>query len=253
VTKGINIVAAIVLIAALVTVSHTTELATVRYNEGNALYRNGSLSEAVTRYEEALVTGLKNADVYFNLGNAHFKSGNLGLALLNYERALRLRPGDNDIRGNIAFANGRMTDRFEEDVPNIVTRSLVGIYDALTPNALAVIVTVSLVLACAGAGMTLFTPKRRVRWFLLIGIALFMCGFGATLLMMKSADLSADEGIVLKLETTGRSGPGSDFLQVFTLHEGTKIVLERQEGAWGLVRLPNGIGGWVPLDAFGMI
>ena len=59
--------------------------------------------------------------------------------------------------------------------------------------------------------------------------------------------------IVLKAETVGRSGPGEDFLQVFSLHEGAKVSIERKEGLWVLVRLPNGIGGWIVLDGIGKI
>jgi tetratricopeptide (TPR) repeat protein len=252
-TKWITLAGAIALTFTLGPASYGTDLATVRYNEGNALYRIGSFSEAVSRYEEALATGLRNADVYFNLGNAHYKTGDLGVAMLNYERARRLRPTDADILENIAFASARMTDRFEEDVPNVVTRFLSGIYHAISPNGLAIVVSVSFVLGCFGASAALFSTERRLRWLLVIAVALLTCGLGASLLAMRAADLSAAGGIVLKLETIGRSGPGGDFLQVFTLHEGTKIVLERQEGVWGLIRLPNGIGGWVPLDAVGMI
>ena len=226
---------------------------TVRYNEGNALYRSESFSEAVSRYEEALATGLRNADVYFNMGNAHYKMGDLGVAMLNYERARRLRPTDADILENIAFASASLTDRFEEDEPNVVTRFLSGIYHAISLNGLAILVSLSFVLGCIGVGAALFSTERRLRWLTVTVAALLTCGLGASLLAVKDADLTAVEGIVLKLETVGRSGPGTDFLQVFTLHEGTKIILERQEGAWGLVRLPNGIGGWVPLDAVGMI
>ena len=53
------------------------------------------------------------------------------------------------------------------------------------------------------------------------------------------------QGIVLADEAIGRSGPGRDFLQVFTLHEGTKVEIERVEGGWLLVRLRSGLGGWI--------
>ena len=70
---------------------------------------------------------------------------------------------------------------------------------------------------------------------------------------MKVDELNTPKGIVLVPETVGRSGPRSDYLQVLTLHEGTLVVLESQEGQWGLIRLPNGIGGWILLETFGMI
>ncbi len=87
----------------------------------------------------------------------------------------------------------------------------------------------------------------------LLAFGLLGCGVGSALLATKAGDMNTPAAIVLAAETIGRSGPGDDFLQAFTLHEGTKVVLERKEGPWGLVRLPNGIGGWIVLDAIGMI
>lgn len=241
------------LVVLIFTDIQSSSSATALYNEGNALYRKGAFVEAVALYEDALSTGLENSDVYYNLGNAHYKVGELGLAILNYERALRLNPMDADILGNISFANGRITDRFEEDPPNIVTRFLVGLYDLVPPNGLSVVVSVALVMGCLGGGAILFSGRHRLTWGAVIAFSVLSCGLGATVLAIKVADLSTPQGIVLAVEIVGRSGPGSDFLQVFMLHEGTKIVLERQEGAWGLIRLPNGLGGWVPLDAIRMI
>ena len=123
------------------------------------------------------------------------------------------------------------------------------VYAALTPNVLSIWVFVTFLGGCLGGGCLLFSPKFRLRWGVVIGGSLLLCGIGSTTLAIKINDLSRPDGIVLESESVGRSGPGPDFLQVFTLHEGTKIVLERREGAWGLVRLPNGLGGWIPLTA----
>jgi len=32
------------------------------------------------------------------------------------------------------------------------------------------------------------------------------------------------------------------------MHEGTKVRVVRSEGDWSLVRLQNGLGGWVRID-----
>ncbi len=223
------------------------------YNEGNALYRRGEYDTAITKYVKVLGMGMRNADVHYNLGNAYYKRGSLGLAMLHYERARRLRPADADILANIAFADAVKVDRFDLEPPNAVTRFLAAVYRSLSPNALSVWVTLALLIACIGGGGLLFGKTRRVQWIILIAFCVVGFLAGGALLTSKVADLRSPEGIILHAVAVGRSGPGDDYLQVFTLHEGTKVVIERREGLWVLVRLPNGIGGWIKLDTIGII
>ena len=58
-----------------------------------------------------------------------------------------------------------------------------------------------------------------------------------------------DEAIVVAEKVMARSGPAESQTEVFTAHEGTKVRLVRSEGQWILVRLTNGLGGWMRDDA----
>ena len=71
----------------------------------------------------------------------------------------------------------------------------------------------------------------------------------AGMLAFKAHQHSIPKAIILVDKAIGRSGPGPDFLQVFALHEGTKVEIERVEGGWLLVRLRSGLGGWVEARA----
>ena len=87
--------------------------------------------------------------------------------------------------------------------------------------------------------------KRGVRpdfvWILVI--AAIVGGLLGAKIHQREAVLRA---VILAEEAVARSGPGPDYLQVFSVHEGTAVVIEREEADWTLVRLPNGVGGWVP-------
>ncbi|MDE2812953.1 MAG: SH3 domain-containing protein, partial [Gemmatimonadota bacterium] len=61
------------------------------------------------------------------------------------------------------------------------------------------------------------------------------------------------EAIVTIAEARARSGPDLEQTEVFVAHEGTKVRLVRQEGGWILVRLVNGLGGWMPAEALTQI
>ncbi len=217
------------------------------YNEANALYRQGEFREAASRYEEVVSQGVRNGNVFFNLGNAWFKAGEIGQAILAYERALKLMPGDEDVLLNLQFVNARKEDKSPEEDDNLLTRVLSSAYRVLSADVLAVLSSISLFLMSAAAVLWLYSTSRRSLWIgLLVLAGAGLCGSGSLLTYRAYSETSASEAIVLADEVQGRSGPGNDYLLVFTIHEGTKVAVERLESRWYLVRLPNGIGGWVP-------
>ena len=59
---------------------------------GNFAYDHQRWSEAVNRYQQAITSGIDNADVHTDLGNAFRFSGQPQQALTEYEIAQRLNP-----------------------------------------------------------------------------------------------------------------------------------------------------------------
>ena len=224
------------------------------YNEANALYRQGEFRKAAGRYEEVVSRGVRNGNVFFNLGNAYFKAGETGLAILAYERALRLMPDDEDVLANLRFVNAVKEDKSPDDDLNLATRILSSGYRLLSADVLAVSGSVCLFTLAAAAVIRLLSASRRSLWIgLLVLAGMGFCGSGALLTYRVYTESSVSEAIVIADEVRGRSGPGDDYLLVFTIHEGTKVTIERMEDRWYLVRLPNGIGGWLPGTAMEII
>ena len=92
----------------------------------------------------------------------------------------------------------------------------------------------------------MFLPDRRTLWAVLIVFALLGLSVSGPLTAYKIHRIGSIEAVIVSDVVEGRSGPGEDFLLVFTLHEGTKAAVERVEAGWVLVRLSTGLGGWVP-------
>ncbi len=228
--------------------------ATQMYNEANALYRKGEFEAAAGRYTEVVSQGVRNGYVYFNLGNAYFKTGEIGQAILAYERALRLMPGDEDVLANLRFVNVLKEDRNPDDDVNLPTRLILSVYRHLSANVLAVLSSICLLMMSAAAVFWLYSTSRRSVWIgLLVLMGLGLSGSGTLLSYRVYSKAAVSDAVVLADDVQGRSGPGDDYLLVFTVHEGTKVGIERVENRWYLVRLPNGIGGWVPGDTVGKI
>ncbi len=216
------------------------------YNEANALYRAGDYEYALERYESIVATGLRNDRLHYNLGNAAFKAGRLGRAIVAYERVLRLSPGDEDARANLVIANARKVDRVESEEQNVVTRVAKAMYRALGIGFLAVVSCLSLFGIALLGIVRLLRPSARTFCAASGGIVFVVGVISLALLLTKVEDRNRPEAVIVAEQADGRSGPGEDFLKVFTLHEGTKVGVERSEGRWTQVRLPNGIGGWLP-------
>ena len=219
------------------------------YNRGNEQYRAGHFEAAISAYQRVLAEGLNNGEVYYNLGNAYFKNGQLGRAILSYERALKLMPKDADVLANLQFANAQKADRETEDEENVVTRVLQAIFAFFSVDMLAVMVCVFVFGLGGVAACWIFMPIRRVLWGGLLALVAVALLGSASMLAFKSHQHRIPKAVILADEAIGRSGPGRDFLQVFTLHEGTKVEIERAEGGWLLVRLHSGLGGWIEASA----
>ena len=218
------------------------------YNRGNELYRAGDFESAVSAYEGVIAQGVIDGQVFYNLGNAYYKNRQLGRAILSFERALKLMPGDVDVLANLAFANAQKTDRESSEDVNLLTRILGAIYDFFGLDALALMVCFFLFGLGGVVVGWIFVPVRRLLWGSLLVV--LGCAFlaSASLLAFKIHEYQIPRAVVLSEEAVGRSGPGTDFLQVFTLHEGTKVAIERVEGRWLLVRVRAGLGGWLEVS-----
>lgn len=77
------------------------------YNLGNALFQQGRLEEALSRYERvaemAEEENLK-ADAYYNLGNVYFQQQEYQKSMNAFKASLRLRPQDQSAKYNYAQA-----------------------------------------------------------------------------------------------------------------------------------------------------
>jgi len=220
------------------------------FNEANAAYRAGEYAEAATRYEAVLAGGVRNGVVYYNLGNAYYKAGDIGRAVLSYERALKLIPGDGDARANLRFVDAVKVDRDPEEDSNVITRFILAVFASLSVSGVAIFCSVC-VFAGAGAAIGwLLAPARKGMWIgLLVVAGAGLLAGGPVLAAKIHAEEAVGRAVILAEEVEGRSGPGRDFLLVFTLHAGTRVRVERAEGQWLLVQLATGMGGWVPAES----
>jgi len=219
------------------------------YNQAGKLYQNGQFKEALDMYESILEKGIYHPDLYYNASNAAYRNGSLGRAILYLEKSLKLAPSDPDARANLAFLTSIKKDR-EQTVDNVVIAFLSGYYDSININSAAVLSGIMFACAMIFASGALFLKswKRTV----IVGIAL-LCGLffivstGAFIHKLQKME-TVTEAIIMSDEANAYSGPGTENTHIFTIHEGTKVVIERHQDSWNLIRLQSGAGGWIQSD-----
>ena len=225
------------------------------YNEGNADYRSGDFEIALSKYQEVVESGVSNPQLYYNMGNANFKLNRIGEAILWYERALRLAPRDQDVISNLQFADRVKKDRQSEGPENPVWQTLVGIYRYPTVNELSLLFAGGVLLLVAiGSWRLLNVDRAGTAWLVLMsGIGLATVCAGTLMTGRIYGELTTVEAIVTAEEGVARSAPDHGRTAVFVIHEGTKVSVSRAEGDWMLIRLSNGLGGWLPSSTITVI
>ena len=221
------------------------------YQEGNRLYQEGDFEGALASYLRLVEAGFESGEVYYNIGNTYFKLGDVAPSILYYERARRLLPGDEDVQANLDLARSLTVDEIEP-LPRFWLFSVVDWWVGLMPRTLLIVVVAASYLVGIGA-VLLLVLKRGAQvalWGRRIasasGVVFFM--FGLNLVVRELELGQAQEAVVLQPQVDVLSAPLDDeTLTIFTLHEGTKVRIDRLSEEWAEVALEDGRVGWVPV------
>ena len=211
--------------------------------DGIKQYEAREYGKAAELFEKLAAGGIHNGKLYYNLANAYLKQGKLGPARLWYERARRLIPGDPDLSFNMKYARSLLKDEpatlnspvfqvifFWKDMLPAVSWQWVGIVTGTIFWSL---------LACA-----YYTKKRGFRPFIygFLCVALLSSG---TAVYLSNASAIHPRAVVLEKVISVRSGFSSETTELFELHEGTLVAVEKQKNGYLKIRYAKDKIGWV--------
>ena len=226
------------------------------YLKGVEYYTNGDFSQALETWLSLYNTGYRSPALAYNIGNAYFKLNNIPGAMLFYERALLLKPGDEDIRYNLAIARAQTIDRFEE-IPELF---FVKWFDFLSlvnsANRWAGISIASFILFLLMLSLYIYSSKYRQK---VIGfwtaILLFLISISSLTFSLRNKTLvhESNKAIIFSPSVSGKSSPDISGTDLFLIHEGTKVSIVDMVGEWYEIRLSDGNKGWVPVSSLEII
>lgn len=227
------------------------------FEQGTQLYQSGQYTEALSAFQRILDSGMEAGPLYYNLGNCYYKLGDIGRAILNYERAARLMPGDEDVRFNLGLANQAIVDQIEGQEDFILIRLWHGFLYLMSVPVFLVTMGVSYVLTILFLIIRMLTRRSTLRAVVgrltvLSGIILLVLAFSYVARIQD--EKSRVEAIILKDKVDVMSAPlAQGGTEVFVLHEGTKVRLDREQGEWVEIILPDRKVGWVKKEMLEVI
>lgn len=217
-------------------------------DSANAAYSEGLYNEALEGYMRIYDKGFTSAALCYNIANTHFKLEDLPSAILFYERALRLKPSDEDIQYNLALTRSRIIDKIEP-VPQLFfiewwhkLRDIYGADGWARASLISFILLLALILFFLVARKPMV--KRLFFWPAVIVLIVLMHTLAFSW-QKSSIEESRAEAIIFKPTVTVKSSPDKNSVDLFVIHEGTKVMITDELGNWLEVKIASGNQGWV--------
>lgn len=214
-------------------------------------YKSGSYSKAIDAFLKITETGIRNGKLYYNLGNAYLKNNDLGHALLWYERALNLTPNDPDLKFNYQYALSQTKDErenrsnpvfkvlfFWKYLMNISTVK----WTAIIFNALFWMILI--------LNFTFKKNRLKIPAYFFMALAFVFTATACYNFYNKAFTIQA---IILPEKVSIRSGLNDEATELFTLHAGSKITIEKQLNDHFRIYFSEGKIGWIKQSEVGII
>lgn len=218
------------------------------FEEANSQYQKEAYTEAIISYKKVIDQGLESAELYFNLGNSYYKANQIAEAIYNYEKALVLNPSFKDAKVNLAYANRSIIDSIKILPKSIFEKLNDAVFTFFSYNTWAKFaVGASLV---SGVLWLLFffstQPGIKKTYFTLGIITTLLCLITLGITSQQyNYTTKIKQAIVFSDEVAVKNAPRENASEVFTLHEGTKIVILDEVGDWQKIKIADGQVGWL--------
>ena len=224
----------------------------VWFEQANAAYNSGNYDSAKIIYEKILATDMESVPLYYNLGNAYYKMHEYPMAIYYYEKALKLDPSNEEVQTNLAIANHAIVDKIEPVPQSFIVRGWRNARASLSGNQWAWCSIVFFALLLVSLFLFLRSRKVGLRKLGFFAGLVFLLAFGLSVVFaaqLKVASEKQYQAILMTPTVTVKSSPSETSVDLFVLHEGTKVsILETTKG-WCKIKIANGSVGWLTEDS----
>ena len=223
----------------------------VWFEQANAAYNMGNYDSAKIIYEKILATDMESVPLYYNLGNVYYKMHEYPMAIYYYEKALKLDPSNEEVQTNLAIANHAIVDKIEPVPQSFIVKGWRNARASLSGDQWAWCSIVFFALLLVSAFLFLRARKTGVRKLGFFAGIVFLLVFALSVVFaaqLKHASETQDQAIIMAPTVTVKSSPNEASVDLFVLHEGTKVTVVETSNGWNKVRIANGSVGWLEVD-----
>ncbi len=218
----------------------------------NRAYDHQQYDSAINMYQSVLKQGLVSPKLYFNLGDAYYRQKDMPSAILYFEKAKKLDPNNADIQYNLNLANTMIPDKIVKVPSMFLKRWWNYLYNLFDANTWAVLSLVSFAFFVLLVGIFVLSQGRSARKIsFFIGILMLLASVAAFGLASQKAYYLQhhNEAIIFTPVITAKSSPTPNSVDLFVIHQGTKVHLLDEVDGWKKIRLQNGSIGWLPKNS----
>jgi len=221
--------------------------------KGNQAYNEGLYQESTDYYLRVIEQGYESAELYFNIGNSYFKINRMPEAILYYEKAIKLNPGSENVKYNLSLANSRIIDKIETVPELFYIKWWKNISNRLSTDSWAKLGIIFFAVFWI-AVFTFFFSKsivfRKLSFW--SGIIILMISGLSFLFAHQKYNLEAHQrqAILFTPTVTVKSSPNEHSVDLFVIHEGTKILITDRVEGWSEIRIADGSQGWLKDDTY---
>ena len=224
----------------------------VNLRDGNKAYSEGKYEDAVIHYSKIIENDVESGELYFNLGNAYYKLDEIGKSIYYYEKALNFIERDEALDQNLNIAQLKIIDKIEP-IPKLFIfewiDSIIRILSIENWGWLSLILFFFMAIIFS---LYLLITKRvlfQFSWIFLILFSISIIIFIGRIYLFESYQF----GIIFEKKIAVMSEPNLGASEVFILHEGTKIKINRKLNDWLEISIADGKTGWCKSNSIGVI
>lgn len=214
-------------------------------------YAEGRYQEAVNGFLSIAEDGVRNPRLYYNLGNACLKDKELGRAILWYERAKKMDKNDPDLCFNLDYALSLVKDE-KEEAGSPFFRVLFFWNHLLSAETIQWTAILLNLVFWGLLAVNLYFQKPVIKTVNTL-IFVLLAVFALTACYNYYDEHFHTRGVVLPEVLSVRSGPADDATELFVLHSGTKVEIEKELKNHCRIRFSKDKMGWVPEETIGKI
>jgi len=211
-------------------------------------YEKKEFNEALEQFLIIENENIISADLFYNIGNCYFRLNQLGKSILYYKKALKVNSNFKPAQRNLKFALTLTKDKQTQDEQDIIQSFWKKTFNFFSLNSLAIISFFLFIIIIIFINITIFSYRHRektVPVFFISIFTVFLISFLIFGFIKWKSYHHSSEAVLISQSAVGFSGPSNEFTRVFTIHEGMIFDIEKEENNWSLIKLTNGLGGWI--------